>query len=694
MKLVIAEKPSVANTIATVLGLKNEEDRYIICNNGYIVSWCIGHLVGLAMPEAYGSQYAEKPWTFDNLPIIPDVWKLVANSSTKAQFIKLKELMNRVDVSEIICATDAGREGECIFRYVYNLIGCSKPVKRLWTSSLEESAIKRGFNELKADREFDNLFAAGFARARADWLVGMNATRLFSVRYSTPLSIGRVQTPTLSMIVDRNNKVTNFIKEKYYTVELDCGNGLIVSSVEKFELERKSLAEMLKDITNGQQALITLVERKAKTVNPPKLYDLTTLQRDANRIYGFTAQQTLDYTQALYEKKLCTYPRTDSQYITDDMYSTAERMVDAVFRVFQEFAVDTLSPNVQRCVNNSKVSDHHALLTTAEIENYNLSTLPDSELKILRLIALRLICATSAPHIYESTVVELNSTVEKCKSFAFQATGKRIIDNGWKKFEACIKSKNSDKESESKELPQVTEGQIINNVVSSISEHFTSPPKQYTDDTLLSAMETAGNGEYDENSDVEKKGLGTPATRAAILENLVTRGYIVRENKKLIPTNKGIKLISCVPYEVKSPKMTADWEMQLQNIEKGIGTDSDFINAIISFIGELMQKYAFADNSKTFAREWTSVGICPKCGKRVLDYPISYSCESGKNGCGFVIWKTISGKSISAVQAKKLLENSRTDILRGFKSKNGKSFDAALKLTDSYSLEFVFPKRR
>lgn len=690
MKLVIAEKPSVASTIATVLGVQSKENGYMICNNEYLVSWCIGHLVGLAMPEVYGSKYAEKPWTFNNLPIIPNKWEFVVNKETKAQFDILENLMNRADVSEIICATDAGREGECIFRYVYNMVGSSKPVKRLWTSSLEESAIRRSFNELKSDNEYDNLYAAGLARAKADWLVGINATRLFSVRYKTSLSIGRVQTPTLAMIVDRNFKVTNFVKEKYFTVELDCGNGLVASSVEKFGLDRKSFADALKDNTDGHPAVITSADRKVKTVNPPKLYDLTTLQRNANRIYGFTAQQTLDYTQSLYEKKLCTYPRTDSQFITDDMYETVEQMVDVVFKVFPDYSVCNITPNVQRCINNSKVSDHHALLPTSEIENYNLSTLPDSELKILRLISLRLICSVSPQHKYEETSVECNSKNERYKSFIFKATGKRIIDVGWKKFEECMKSKTGDKDKVFNELPQVYEGQVIDNVISSISEHFTSPPKQYTDDTLLSAMETAGNNDYDENSDVEKRGLGTPATRAAILENLVTRGYVVREKKNLIPTDKGINLISCVPDEVKSPKMTAQWEIQLQNIEKGIGADSDFINAIVVFIDELTQKYASADNNKTFAREWTSIGTCPKCGKRVFDYPKSYSCESGKNGCGFVIWKTISGKRISESTAKQLLEKKKTAVLPGFVSKNNKSFSARLKLNSDGNVEFDF----
>lgn len=690
MKLVIAEKPSVANTIAEVLGVTNQLDGYIECE-GYLVSWCVGHLVGLAMPEAYGSRYGDKPWSFNNLPIIPDDWKLVANSSTKSQFIKLKELMSRADITEIICATDAGREGECIFRYVYNLIGSSKPVKRLWTSSLEESAIRRGFKELKSDSEFDNLFAAGFARAKADWLVGMNATRIFSIRYSTPLSIGRVQTPTLAMIVERNHSVTNFIKEKYYTVDLDCGNGLIASSE---RIDDCKLAELIKEAVNGQPAKVTLVERKTKTVNPPKLYDLTTLQRDANRSYGFTAQQTLDCVQALYEKKLCSYPRTDSQYITNDMYDTAKKMIGIVYNVFSDYGTAlNFTPDIQRCINNEKVSDHHALIPTAEIEYYDLLALPDAESKILGLIALRLICAVAPAHKYESTAIALRSASDVAKPYNFRATGKRIMEMGWKSIEMKNKSDKTD-ESKDKELPPVVEEQIIDSVTSDISEHYTSPPKQYTDDTLLSAMETAGNTDYDENTEVEKKGLGTPATRAAILENLVSRGYVIRDGKKIIPTDKGIKLINCVPEDVKSPKMTADWEMKLQNIEKGIGSDSEFLNDIVTFISSLMRKYAAKDEEKTFAKEWDVIGRCPKCGKRVLDYPKSYACESGKGGCGFVIWKNISGKSISSIQAKKLLENGRTDILRGFKSKNGKSFDAALKINSSHTVEFVFPKRR
>lgn len=697
MKLVVAEKPSVANTIATMLGIISKENGYIVCNDEYIVSWCIGHLVGLAMPESYSDKYAEKPWTFENLPIIPTDWKFTVNKSTREQFLNLKSLMNRPDISEIICATDAGREGECIFRYVYNLVGSTKPVKRLWTSSLEESALRQGFMELKSDSEYDNLFAAGFARAKADWLVGLNATRIFSVRYSTPLSIGRVQTPTLAMIVARNHAVKSFVKEKFYTVDIDCGNFSAVTE----KMDDISTASRIQKEVDGCSVTVRSIKRTSKKVNPPKLYDLTTLQRDANRIYGFTAQQTLDYTQALYEKKLCTYPRTDSQYITDDMYATAENMVDtvlkmfSVYEVFSENATSNIEPNISRCINNNKVSDHHALLPTAVIDGYDLQNLPDTEFKILRLIALRLICAVAKPYLYDSIGIELISNTNP--QYTFRALGKNVLDNGWKVFQV---KNTEDSEKEIQQLPQLSEGEVIDNVKSKVAERYTSPPKQYTEDTLLSAMETAGNSAYEliaaeDNSDIEKKGLGTPATRAAIIETLVKREYITREKKKLIPTEKGIKLVSCVPDEIKSPMLTADWERKLQNIEKGLGSAEKFMNEITDFVYNIKLVYAKKDESSAFSR--TSIGTCPKCGKRVLSYPKSYSCESGKvdkGGCGFVIWKKIAGKTISEPQAKKLLETGKTDTIKGFKSKAGKSFDAALKLSDSNSVEFIFPKRR
>lgn len=683
MILVVAEKPSVASTIAAVLGA-NAKTKNGYENDKYTVSWCVGHLVGLASPDLYGERFAEKPWSFKNLPIIPSEWRFTINSATKSQFEILKFLMNRDDVNEIVCATDAGREGECIFRYVYNKAKCNKPVKRLWTSSLEEKAIEEGFSALKDDSEYDNLYSAGLARAKADWLVGMNATRLFTVKYSTLLSIGRVQTPTLAMIVERNNKVVNFIKEKFYTVDIDCG--AFKAQSERFD--DNSVALDIQTKINNSTVTVKSVKREIKTVNPPKLYDLTTLQREANRIYGYTAQQTLDYTQSLYEKKLCTYPRTDSQYITDDMEQTALSAIENIDRAFPDFEVDISEPNVKRCINNAKVSDHHALLPTAEICNYNLLTLPQTEFNILSMIALRLLAAVSKQHKYETVSVEL---ISDCDNYhIFKATGKKIIFNGWKDTEPFLQAKA---DTETKTLPELYKGETFQNVSSIISEHFTSPPKQFTEDTLLSAMETAGNENYDESSDVEKKGLGTPATRAGIIENLVSRGYILREKKKLLPTTKGNKLIECVPNDVKSAKMTADWETQLQSIENGTKSDFEFLNSITAYVNSLVEKYAVADNSNTFKGEYEYVGICPKCGKKVNVYPKSYSCESGKNGCGFVVWRNIAGKNISVAQVKKLLEKGKTDLIKGFKNKSGKSYDAFLRLNLENKVEFEFPSR-
>lgn len=435
MILVIAEKPSVARSIAAVLGVSENKGGYMQ-NDKYIISWCVGHLIHLANPEAYGTRYAEKPWKFENLPIMPTEWQFEIDTSTKSQFDILKELMFRSDVTEIVCATDAGREGECIFRYVYNYAHCRKPVKRLWTSSLEESAIRAGFNNLKNDSEYDDLFEAGYARAKADWLVGMNATRLFSVAYHSFLSVGRVQTPTLAMIVDRDYKVRNFIKEKYFTVDLDCGDFTATS----VRIDDYKSAYDLCAICNGKQAVISNIQRNRKTVNPPKLYDLTTLQREANRLCGYTAQQTLDYTQSLYEQKLVTYPRTDSQYITEDMEQTALSMVDTVCKCFDSFAGYVKNPNVKRCINNAKVSDHHAIIPTAEILNANIAALPSGERNILALIAARLLLATSEPHVYDSIRITVC-----CEQHEFYASGKVITQNGYKALEKAVKAnfKNS-----------------------------------------------------------------------------------------------------------------------------------------------------------------------------------------------------------------------------------------------------------
>lgn len=683
MQLVIAEKPSVASTIATVLGA-NKKEKSCYKNDKYIISWCVGHLVGLAIPDSYSPLYAQQPWKFENLPIIPSKWLFEVNKATKAQFYVLKELMSRNEVTEIVCATDAGREGECIFRYIYNKIGCKKPVKRLWTSSLEGIAIKKGFEQLKPDYEYDNIYNAGLARAKADWLVGINATRLFSVKYKSALSIGRVQTPTLAMVVERYKNVKNFIKEKYYTVDLNCGDFAAVSG----RIDDEKTAKELQSNTNNAQAFVKSVKEEIKTVEPPKLYDLTTLQREANRIYGFTAQQTLDYTQALYEKKLCTYPRTDSNYITDDMEQTALSVIDVINQVFSDFQIAIQEPNVKRCINNKKVSDHHALLPTVQIKDCDLQILPSGELKILKLMSIRLLTAVSSPNKYKKQSVSIISRGAYDKIFT--VTAKSTIDKGFKAFEDIINNKDT---SRNEKNLTVYEGQNFENVSSVLSEHFTSPPRMYTEDTLLAAMETAGNSNYDENSEVEKKGLGTSATRARIIENLVQRNYISREKKNLVPTDNGIKLIQCVPDEVKSAKMTADWETKLQNIEKGLGSVNDFLFGIEDYVKQLIHNYAQEDTNALFKREYECVGICPKCGKRILAYNKAYSCENNKN-CGFIIWKNISGKEITITQAKKLIENRKTDLLKGFKSKNGKDFSAYIVLNGENNTEFKFPSKR
>lgn len=687
MKLVIAEKPSVARSIAAVLDADEKKNGYIQ-GSSYLISWCVGHLVSLAPPEQYDSRYGESPWKFENLPITPANWQFSLEKATRAQFDVLKELMFRSDVSEIICATDAGREGECIFRYVYNFAHCNKPVKRLWTSSLEESAIRQGFAELKPDSEYDRLFAAGFARAKADWLVGMNATRLFSIRHRTFLSVGRVQTPTLAMIVDRSHKVTNFIKEKFYTVDLDCGD--FIASSER--IDDHQMANSLSALCNGKSAVIADIKREKKTSSPPKLYDLTTLQREANRLCGYTAQQTLDYTQSLYEQKLVTYPRTDSQYITEDMEQTALSMVKTVCACFNQFAGYVNEPNIKRCINNSKVSDHHAIIPTEQICNAHITALPSGERNILLLIAARLLLATSEPHLYESIKV----TVE-CESHNFFASGKSVTQIGYKALEKVVKNSFrstkgvSEDEESSFKLPTVSR---YNSVPAKISEHYTAPPKQFTEDTLLSAMETAGNSDYVDGSDVEKKGLGTPATRAGIIETLVKRGYISRDGKKLIPTDRGISLIKAVPNEVKSPKMTAEWETALQAIEKGTESADSFMSGIENYTRQLVSAYSSTVETSDFAVSRQFIGVCPKCGRKVVSYPKSYSCSSGKDGCGFVIWKTIAGKSISQAQAEKLLNNGRTDLIKGFASKTGKSFNARLKLNpDTSVVEFEFENK-
>ena len=692
MKLVIAEKPSVAKSIAAVLGAKTSKDGFVE-GNGYIVSWCVGHLVGLYNPEEYDEKY--KKYSFDALPIIPDTFKMKVLDSTAKQYRILKQLMQSSDVDELICATDAGREGECIFRYVYNLSGCRKPVKRLWISSVEDKAIRDGFNNLKSDFDYDNMFEAGFSRAKADWLVGMNFSRLFNLRYgSSKISVGRVQTPTLAMIVQRDYDVKNFVKQKFYTVELDCGTFTVSSA----RIDDENNAKSIVSKCNGSTATIKSVDTSVKKVNPPKLYDLTTLQREANRQYGYTAQQTLDYTQSLYEGKLVTYPRTDSQYLTEDMKQTALDMLDTIYSVFPDFKSDTeYEPNVKRLINNSKVSDHHAIIPTAEIANKSIDNLPDGEKNILLLISAKLVTAAAPTHTYEAVKV-----IVDCENTEFTATGKTVIEQGFKAVEKQIKAhlkggnlkggNAEDKEDKEKALPTITQGQTFENVKAESAEHFTSPPKPFTEDTLLSAMETAGNSDYDDNSDVEKKGLGTPATRASIIETIVKKGFVERNKKQIVSTEVGRNVIEVLPDTVTSPKLTADWETRLQAIEKGKERAEDFMSDIETYIRDTVAEYSHKAENSVLNAERQTIGICPNCGKNVIEMPKSYSCESGKDGCGFTIWKSTSGKTVSTATAKELLQNRKTGLITGFQNKDKKSFDAYLKLDDDNKVVFEFQK--
>lgn len=646
MKLIVAEKPSVAKAICPVVRAFTKKNGYMEGNN-YIVSWCLGHLVCFSKPEKY-EQWAEK-WSFEQLPIVPEKWKfeIIPKEECKKQFNVLKTLMNDNNIDEIICATDADREGECIFRYVYKIAGCRKPVKRLWVSSLEESAIIEGLKKMKNSSEYDKTYLAGFSRAKADWLVGMNATRLFRLRYKADLNLGRVQTPTLAMIVKRDSDVKNFVKQKYFTVDLNCGNFIAFSD----RIDDENTAEKIVSLCNGKNAVVTELKKEIKTANPPKLFDLTTLQREANKKFGYTAKQTLDALQHLYEAKLSTYPRTDSQYLTDDMEQTAIKAISDVYSVFPEFNCGiSYIPDVKRCINNKKVSGHHAILPTEKITTANLSELPDEQKNILMLISAQLLLATGIPHKYETVKVTVN-----CENTLFTANGKTVVENGWKtieeKVKSILKNKNSseDEKEDTKSLPEIFQGQTFNNVSAKKSEHFTAPPKPYTEDTLLSAMEHAGLENYDDNS--EKKGLGTPATRAAIIEGLFKNEVAERKGKQIFATEKGVNLINYCPDEIKSPKLTAEWEMKLQQIEHGEYSAEEFMNGIVSFLKEICSKYGSADENTVFAVN-SETGNCPNCGKPVSKGKFGYYC-TGK--CGMNIAK-VYGKELTESQIKKLLD--------------------------------------
>ena len=676
-QLVIAEKPSVARSIAAVIGATEKQTGYWQ-GGGYLVSWCIGHLVSFAEADQYDEKYCK--WRYEDLPILPQPWQFIVPDEKKQQFEIVRALLNRSDVDSVTAATDAGREGELIFRFVYQMAGCTKPVKRLWISSMEDAAIREGFANLRPDSDYDALYQSALCRAKADWLVGINATRLFSVLYHKTLTVGRVQTPTLKMLVDRDAKILRFQKEKYYTVgiqsgSLKAGSGRIASMDE---------ADTLRKACAGASAICFSVKREKKTEQPPKLYDLTTLQREANRLFGFTAKQTLDYAQQLYEKKLLTYPRTDSQYLTEDMGQTAQHLVSDLLGLLPFAQGLALTAEVGRVLNSKKVSDHHAILPTAEFVKQGFAGLAESEYKLMNLVCSKLLCAVAAPHEYETV-----TAVFSCAGNEFTAKGKTALVPGWKeidqRFHSTLKADGEEETEAMNTLPELVEGQTFS-VTADILEHFTSPPKAYTEDTLLSAMERAGAEDMPEEA--ERKGLGTPATRAAILEKLVQMGFVQRKGKQLVPTKDGINLAVVLPESLTSPALTAEWENRLTEIAKGSADPDEFMAEIKAQVRQLVKTYSCisSDKQNLFQSERVIIGKCPRCGENVYEGKKNFYC--GNRGCQFVMWKNDRffeqrKKAFTPKIAAALLKNGKAKVKGLYSEKTGKTYDATVLLADT-----------
>ena len=674
-QLVIAEKPSVARSIAAVIGASEKQTGYWQ-GGGYLVSWCIGHLVSFAEAGQYDEKYCK--WRYEDLPILPQPWQFVVPDEKKQQFEVLRALLNRPDVDSVTAATDAGREGELIFRFVYQMAGCTKPVKRLWISSMEDAAIREGFANLRPDSDYDALYQSALCRAKADWLVGINATRLFSVLYHKTLTVGRVQTPTLKMLVDRDAQILRFQKEKYYTVGIQSGS----LKADSGRIANMDEANTLKNVCAGTSAICTSIKREKKTEQPPKLYDLTTLQREANRLFGFTAKQTLDYAQQLYEKKLLTYPRTDSQYLTEDMGQTVQHLVSALMGLLPFAQGIDLTPDVGRVLNSKKVSDHHAIIPTAEFAKQGFIGLAESECKLMNLVCSKLLCAVAAPHEYETV-----TAVFSCSGNEFTAKGKTVLVPGWKEIDQRFRStlKADTEEEVLNTLPELAKGQSFR-VTFAVSEHFTSPPKAYTEDTLLSAMERAGTEDMPE--EVERKGLGTPATRAAILEKLVQMGFVQRKGKQLIPTKDGINLAVVLPESLTSPALTAEWENRLIEIAKGKADPDEFMAEIEAQVRQLVKTYSCisADKQNLFQSERLIIGKCPRCGENIYEGKKNFDC--GNRGCQFVMWKNDRffeqrKKAFTPKIAVALLKDGKAKVKGLYSEKTGKTYDATVLLADT-----------
>lgn len=692
MKLIIAEKPSVAKSIASALGVTSGADGFYE-GSGWIVSWCVGHLVSPMDAASYDQRF--KKWRYENLPILPEPFGYVLISGKEDAYHNLRSLMNRPDVEGIVNACDAGREGELIFRLVYGMTGCCKPVQRLWISSMEDSAIREGFQNLRPSSEYDALYHSALCRQKADWLVGINATRLFSVLYHRTLNVGRVQTPTLAMLAEREEKIQSFQKEKYHHVRLQVGGAEAVS--ERFEKLSQAQAALVS--CTDRPATCTSVTREQKKEHPPKLYDLTTLQREANRILGYTAKQTLDYAQSLYEKKLLTYPRTDSRYLTSDMAESASVIVHLAARIAPFDGCTSFFPDVLSLISDKDVSDHHAIIPTMEIEKADIHHLPVGERNLLLLVCCKLLCAVAEPYVCEVVTATFD-----CGCHVFTAKDKHVISKGWREIDSLFRSflKVDAESKETAELPDFSEGQVFSHVDATISEHLTSPPKPFTEDTLLAAMERAGAEDMPE--DAEQKGLGTPATRAATIEKLIPAGFVERKGKNLIATKDGINLVSILPEALTSPMLTAQWEQKLTAIARGEADPDSFMDGITELVRELVRNHTQVseEGQKLFAPKKETIGRCPRCGKPVYEGKKNFACSD--RTCSFVLWKqdrfwTSRKKELTAKMASELLEKGRTSVKGLWSEKRGSTYDAVVVMEDTgekfikFHLEFPNKKQ-
>ena len=659
--------------------------------NEYLISWCVGHLVELAPADTYDARYSK--WNREDLPIVPQNWQYQVLPATKKQFQVLSTLMQDQRVDGLICATDAGREGELIFRLVYHLCGCVKPVERLWISSMEESAIRKGMDNLQSDSAFDNLYAAALCRAKADWLIGINATRLFSVLHNRTLNVGRVMTPTLALLVERETAIADFKKEKFYTVDLTFP-GFHAAS-ERFP--SKTDAEKLRSACVGKPVTVQKVETQEKKEYPPKLYDLTTLQREANRIFSYTAQQTLDYLQSLYEKHLLTYPRTDSRYLTDEMGEELPALCKSVAELLPFARDQPVTVEVGRVLDSKKVSDHHAIIPTMEAGRTDLDTLPTGERNIFYMAAVRLLCAVGEPHIYSDTIVTLD-----CGGVLFTAKGTTDVSSGWKALEKSFQAARKEKTaSPGAALPALTEGDRLISEDVSVREGTTKPPSHYTEDTLLSAMERASAEDFAKIEDLERAGLGTPATRAGIIEKLIKAGFVEREKKQLVPTERGVELIRIMPPALKSAELTAQWEEKLSEVQRGERSPNDFMDGIVTTLHELVKMYQDVQIETSKSDSRPVVGTCPRCGKNVVEGKKSFFCLGyfDKPSCGFALWKNdrffnAKRKEMNKKVAAALLKHGRIRMKNLFSEKKGVYYDASIVMDDDggkfvhFKLEF------